>query len=167
MLATIAVLNVKEPLAETTRLSAPLFCSVMDPPDAKPLTVPPMVKGPPPPPQLTVQPPVPIAWLQPARIIKLIKRDTKKENLSGDFISASLLLVPACDGQAAANFRKLGFTQLCSPAIAWARSRERAMRTRTKLPQQAIPPEARTFFRVWERTRLKQYGRAVMCLLEH
>src|SRR6266853_3276166 len=164
MLATIAVLNVKEPLAETTRLSAPLFCSVMDPPDAKPLTVPPMGKGPPPPPQLTVQPPVPIAWLQPARIIKLIKRDTKKENLSGDFISASLLLVPACDGQAAANFRK---TWLHPVVFAGNRlgTIERAMRTRTKLPQQAIPPEARTFFRVWERTRLKQYGRAVMCLL--
>src|SRR6266853_3118516 len=125
MLATIAVLNVKEPLAETTRLSAPLFCSVTDPPAAKPLTVPPMVKGPPPPPQLTVQPPVPIAWLQPARIIKLIKRDTKKENFSGDFISASLLLVPACDGQAAANFRKTWLHPVVFVAIAWARSSER------------------------------------------
>src|SRR5260370_38096734 len=110
----------------------PYCCGTRAPPAAKPRTGPPMGKGPPPPPQLTVQPPVPIAWLQPARIIKLIKRDTKKENLSGDFISASLLLVPACDGQAAANFRKLGFTQLCSPAIAWARSSERAMSTRTK-----------------------------------
>src|SRR5260370_15738408 len=121
MLATIAVLNVKAPLAETTRLSAPLFCSVIDPPAAKPLTVPPMVKGPPPPPpQLTVQPPVPIAWLQPARIIKLIKRDTKKENFSGDFISASLLLVPSCDGQAAADFLKTWLHPVVFVAIAWA-----------------------------------------------
>src|SRR5260370_16783785 len=102
MLATIAVLNVKAPLAETTRLSAPLFCSVIDPPAAKPLTMPPMVKGPlPPPPQLTVQPPVPLAWLQPARIIKLIKRDPKKKSFSGDFIRASLLLVPPSYGHPA------------------------------------------------------------------
>src|SRR5882762_5855974 len=144
MLATIAVLNVKEPLAETTRLSAPLFCSVMDPPDAKPLTVPPMVKGPPPPPQLTVQPPVPIAWLQPARIIKLIKRDTKKENFSGDFISASLLLVPACDGQATANFRKTWLHPAAFTPIIWGQS-DRAMRMKTKLPQKRqIPLKART-----------------------
>src|SRR6267154_2153138 len=123
MLAAIAVLNVKAPLAETTRFSAPLFCNVMDPPAAKPLTMPPMVKGPPSPP-----PPPPLDFgkpLQAARRTELIKSDTKKENFSGDFISASLLLVPACDGQAAANFLKTWLHPVVFAAIAWARSSER------------------------------------------
>src|SRR5260370_42644676 len=98
----------------------PYCCGTRAPPAAKPRTGPPMGKGPPPPPQLTVQPPVPIAWLQPARIIKLIKRDTKKESFSGDFISASLLLVPSCDGQAAADFLKTWLHPVVFVAIAWA-----------------------------------------------
>src|SRR5260370_9535584 len=115
----MVVLNVNEPFAVIVRLSAPLSCRT-SPVPVSPVTVPPMVKGPPPPPQLTVQPPVPLAWLQPARIIKLINRYTKKESFSGDFIRASLLLVPACDGQAAATFLKTWFPPVVFVAIAWA-----------------------------------------------
>jgi len=119
----------------------------MDPPAAKPLTVPPMVKGPaaPPPPP----PPPPLDFgkpLQAARRTELSKRDIRKENFSEGFISASLLLVPARDGQAAANSLK----NLASPSSVRGNLLgmiEQAMRTGTKLPQEAIPPAARTFLR--------------------
>jgi len=93
----------------------------MDPPAAKPLTVPPMVKGPaaPPPPP----PPPPLDFgkpLQAARRTELNKRDTRKENLSEDFISASLLLVLACDGQTAANSLKTWLHPVVFAAITWA-----------------------------------------------
>src|SRR6266513_1940885 len=89
MLATIAVLNVKAPLAETMRLSAPLFCSVMDAPAAKPLTVPPIVKGPvppPPPPPPVPPPPEPTGPLQATRRKAVRNRDTNTADLKVDLI---------------------------------------------------------------------------------
>src|SRR6266567_6253909 len=89
MLATIVVLNVKAPLAETMRLSAPLFCSVMDPPAAKPLTVPPTVKGPvpPPPPPPPVPPlPEPTGPLQAERTKEVRSSDRETTDLKWGFI---------------------------------------------------------------------------------
>jgi len=91
----------------------------MDPPDAKPVTMPPMVKGPPTPPP----PPPPLDFgkpLQAERTTAIIVRDAKKGNFIGDFISIVLLLVPACDGQAAASFLKTWLHPVVFVAIAWA-----------------------------------------------
>src|SRR6266568_3606488 len=105
------------------RLSPPLSCRIKPVP-VRPVTVPTMVYGPPTPPP----PPPPTDFgkpLQAARRTELIKRDTKNENFSGDFIRVLLLLVPACDGQAAANFLKTWLYPVVLAAIAWARSSER------------------------------------------
>src|SRR5258708_5617472 len=84
------------------RLSAPLFCSVMDAPAAKPLTVPPIVKGPVPPPPPPVPPlPEPTGPLQAARRKAVRNRDTKTTDLKVDLIkidcSFGTLRLPGCE----------------------------------------------------------------------
>src|SRR5258708_6017087 len=97
MLTTIAVLNVKVPLAETTRLSAPLFCSVMDPPAAKPLTVPPIVKGPVPPPPPPVPPlPEPTGPLQAERTKEVRSSDRETTDLKLKFIEINYSFGTLC-----------------------------------------------------------------------
>src|SRR6267378_1158198 len=99
------------------RLSPPLSCRIKPVP-VRPVTVPPTVYGPPTPPP----PPPPLGFgtpLQAERRTELIKRDTKKVNFSRDFIRVSLLLVPACDGQATANFLKTWLHPVVFVAIAW------------------------------------------------
>src|SRR6266850_1137679 len=87
MLAAIAVLNVKEPLAETRRLSVPLFSRVMEAPAAKPLTVPPIVKGPVPPPPPPVPPELAGGPLQAASASEIRIMGAKKENFTRDFMA--------------------------------------------------------------------------------
>src|ERR1700676_3992517 len=68
------------------RLSAPLFCSVMDAPAAKPLTDPPIVKGPVPPPPPPVPPLPPTGPLQAERTKEVRSSDRETTDLKWGFI---------------------------------------------------------------------------------
>src|SRR5258708_40317767 len=70
------------------RLSAPLFCSVMDAPAAKPLTVPPIVKGPEPEPGPGPEPePPPAGPLQAEKTKEVRNRDVEMTDLRVGFIA--------------------------------------------------------------------------------